>query len=152
MTDQIAVTSEMQERFAQWFRENYPGPNTVIHDPDWHAPKIFRAALLSVHRYAGGGPEAFLTPDYDHELKALPAYFHPLADGEKRFEVRRDDRGFQKGDVIRVREFVPGARSPREQYTGNETFVRVDWILTGGQLGIEPGFVVMSVSLLGDGE
>lgn len=53
MPDQIPVTSEMQDRFALWFRENYPGPNTVIHDPDWHAPKIFRAALLSVQRSAG---------------------------------------------------------------------------------------------------
>ena len=52
MTKQIAVTTEMQDRFASWFRQNYPGPDTVIHDPDWHAPKIFRAALLSVQRSA----------------------------------------------------------------------------------------------------
>jgi hypothetical protein len=24
--------------------ENYPGPHTIITDPNWHAPKIFRAA------------------------------------------------------------------------------------------------------------
>ncbi|WP_104019083.1 hypothetical protein [Roseovarius nitratireducens] len=41
----ITVTAEMQERFADWFRQNYPGPDTIIHKPDWHAPKIFRAAL-----------------------------------------------------------------------------------------------------------
>jgi len=29
--------------FAEWFAQNYPGPRTVIHDPNWHAPKIFRA-------------------------------------------------------------------------------------------------------------
>jgi hypothetical protein len=89
-------------------------------------------------------------PDYDHELKALSAYFHPLSDGRKKFEVRRDDRGFQTGDVLRVREFIPNARSPNLQYTGNEDFFRIEWILTGGQLGIEPGFVVLSLSPLDD--
>lgn len=90
--------------------------------------------------------------NHDHELKALSAYFHPIADGTKTFEVRRDDRGFQKGDVLWLREFVPHARSPREQWTGNSVFVVVDWILTGGQLGIEPGYVVMSISLISDND
>lgn len=29
--------------FVGWFRANYPGPNTIICKPDWHAPKVFRA-------------------------------------------------------------------------------------------------------------
>jgi hypothetical protein len=29
----------------QYFRANYPGPDTIIHSPDWHAPKIYRAAI-----------------------------------------------------------------------------------------------------------
>lgn len=83
--------------------------------------------------------------EFDHELKVLPAYFHPLSSGEKPFEVRRDDRGFQKGDVLWLREWEPklGGR-----YTRNAEFVRVTWILTGGQFGIEPGFVVMGVDLI----
>lgn len=31
--------------FLDWFRRNYPGPDTIIHKPDWHAPKVWRAAL-----------------------------------------------------------------------------------------------------------
>lgn len=31
------------DTFAQWFRKNYPGPDTIIHKPDWHSPRIFRA-------------------------------------------------------------------------------------------------------------
>lgn len=34
--------------FAEWFRENYPGPDTIIHDPDWHAPRIFRAVIRAL--------------------------------------------------------------------------------------------------------
>lgn len=30
--------------FTSYFVANYPGPNTIINDPRWHAPKIFRAA------------------------------------------------------------------------------------------------------------
>ena len=33
------------EEFTAWFRANYPGPDTVISNPDWHAPKVFRAVL-----------------------------------------------------------------------------------------------------------
>ncbi|PIE10021.1 MAG: hypothetical protein CSA72_10430 [Rhodobacterales bacterium] len=47
---QIAVTSEMQERFEAWFVQNYPGPNTVIHNPHCHAPQVFRAALHCVSK------------------------------------------------------------------------------------------------------
>ena len=32
------------QRFTEWFVENYPGPTTIISDPKWHAPKVFRAA------------------------------------------------------------------------------------------------------------
>lgn len=42
---QIIVTDMMANNFADWFRKNYPGPNTIIRDPDWHAPRIFRVAL-----------------------------------------------------------------------------------------------------------
>lgn len=31
-------------RFTEYFVRNYPGPDTIIYDPKWHAPRIFRAA------------------------------------------------------------------------------------------------------------
>lgn len=88
-------------------------------------------------------------PTHDHELKTVPAYFAPLLEGAKTFEVRRDDRGFQKGDVLWLREFVPNARTPQQQYTGRSILARISWILTAGQMGIEPGYVVMSVDVQG---
>ena len=36
--------AEAQREFTECFVKNYPGPHTVIMDPTWHAPKIFRAA------------------------------------------------------------------------------------------------------------
>lgn len=88
--------------------------------------------------------------EYDHELKVWPAYFAPLSDGRKSFEVRRDDRGFQRGDVLRLREYEPDRVGVK--YTGNACYARIEWILTGGQFGVEPGFVVMAIQLLEDDE
>ncbi len=36
------------EIFTEYFVRNYPGPHTIIGDPKWHAPKIFRAALYAI--------------------------------------------------------------------------------------------------------
>lgn len=84
-----------------------------------------------------------------HELKCWPNYFDAVESGEKTFEVRRDDRGFQKGDVLRLFRYDP----THGYYTapGGGKFSRrvvereVTWILTGGQFGIEPGYVVLGL-------
>lgn len=39
-----AIEAAALEYFTAYFENNYPGPNTVIGNPRWHAPKIFRAA------------------------------------------------------------------------------------------------------------
>lgn len=40
-----------------------------------------------------------------HALKVVAPYFDALADGSKTFEVRRNDRGFQKGDTLVLQEW-----------------------------------------------
>lgn len=74
-----------------------------------------------------------------HELKTRPAYFDAIRSRDKKFDVRRDDRGFQKGDTLVLREWSP----ERVGYTGNEERRTIKYVLTGGQLGIEPGYVVL---------
>lgn len=84
-----------------------------------------------------------------HDLKCWPAYFHQIETGEKPFEVRKDDRGFQKGDVLFLREWDPKrAEQTLGGYTGNATQVVVTYVLRGGQFGIEPGYVVMGIKVL----
>lgn len=34
--------------FTEYFVKNYPGPRTIIGKPDWHAPKIYRAAKHAI--------------------------------------------------------------------------------------------------------
>ena len=91
----------------------------------------------------------------EHVLKCWPVYFDAVKRGEKTFEIRKDDRGFQKGDILvlqRTREdslyeadwaWTPSyGETPRPKH---EMRVRVLWVLTGGQFGLEPGYVCMSI-------
>lgn len=78
-----------------------------------------------------------------HHLKTWPTQFQPIVDNLKMFEARRcDDRDFKVGDSLLLREWDPIL----EGYTGREVYRRVDYILPGGQFGIEPNHCVMSIS------
>lgn len=79
-----------------------------------------------------------------HALKTWPQYFDAVASGDKTFEVRRDDRGFQKGDELVLRRW----RNDIQCYDGQEVRKVISYILTGGQFGVEPGFVVLGLAAL----
>lgn len=87
-----------------------------------------------------------------HELKTLPNYWDAVNRGEKTFEVRRDDRGFQKGDTLRLLKMQKRAIGGYEveyDYSGGPSYVltkRIIYVLTGGQFGIEPGYVVLGLA------
>lgn len=40
-----------------------------------------------------------------HELKTTPGYFEQVWTGAKTFEIRYDDRGYQRGDEVVLQEF-----------------------------------------------
>ena len=42
-----------------------------------------------------------------HELKIHPQYYCRVADGSKTFELRNNDRGFQSGDLVTLKEWDP---------------------------------------------
>lgn len=44
--------------FTDYFVRNYPGPDTIIYDPKWHAPKIFRAAQYAIANATTTAPAA----------------------------------------------------------------------------------------------
>lgn len=47
-----------------------------------------------------------------HELKIWPQYYCRVADGSKTFEVRDNDRGFQPGDTVVLKEWDPEPQNP----------------------------------------
>ncbi len=48
-----------------------------------------------------------------HRLKIWPSYYQAVKHGQKTFELRNNDRGFQCGDVVILKEFDP----VKERYT-----------------------------------
>ncbi|MFL7901502.1 ASCH/PUA domain-containing protein [Azospirillum argentinense] len=77
-----------------------------------------------------------------HELKADPIPFGDVASGRKRCEVRQDDRGYQVGDWLRLREHDRTAGA----YSGREIIAEVTHIQRG--YGLPDGLVVLSIDAL----
>jgi len=76
-----------------------------------------------------------------HDLKTWPKYFHPVMTGVKTFECLLDDRNFQVGDRILLREWDP----KRKAATGRTLLCEITYKLPGGQFGIEEGWCVLAI-------
>lgn len=76
----------------------------------------------------------------EHELKVWPSYFAAIRDGTKRFEWRKDDRGYRVGDALVLREWSPDT----ETYTGEVERREVTYIARGA-FGIPADFCIMSI-------
>lgn len=62
-----------------------------------------------------------------HELKIWPQYYARVADGSKTFEVRDNDRGFQCGDSVLMREWDP-EKASCFQYSGRQITARIGYV------------------------
>lgn len=84
-----------------------------------------------------------------HILKTLPTAWDAIKSGEKRFEVRLNDRFFQRGDIVCLRKMDETGRYYETPY--GERFgtldlrFRIGWMLQGGQFGIDPRYVVFQL-------
>ena len=76
-----------------------------------------------------------------HELKVWPVFFEAMIKGDKRFEVRKNDRNFRVGDLLALSEWDPETKD----YTGRSIVRRIRYILPGGQFGIDPEYCVMTI-------
>lgn len=94
-----------------------------------------------------------------HELKCRPEPFQAVLDGHKMFEWRKDDRGYEVGDTLRLREWdtcdcggiVPECGGPGvcvevgACYTGRECTRTVTYIIREG-LGISDGYCIIGIN------
>lgn len=77
------------------------------------------------------------------KLKILPQYFEEVANGNKRAELRFNDRGFKVGDVYDLEEF------DGKTYTGRAITIRITHILEGFE-GLTKGWCMFSFVTLGE--
>lgn len=75
-----------------------------------------------------------------HELKILPHYFADVISGKKSFEVRKNDRPFNKGDLLALNEYDGDSKA----YTGNSCLVYVDYTLDDPEF-VKCGMVIMAI-------
>lgn len=77
-----------------------------------------------------------------HELKTWKAFFEAVINGEKTFEMRKDDRGFEVGDNLRLIEVDPDNDL---QPTGRIAKYTITYILKGEQWGILPEYAILAI-------
>jgi len=78
-----------------------------------------------------------------HELKCLPEHFEPVRLGLKLVELRLNDRNFQVGDELYLREYEPFAQS----YSGRTLHATITHIVSGGAW-LVPGYVALSIRVV----
>lgn len=80
-----------------------------------------------------------------HQIRLAKSYFDDVANGIKTFELRKNDRGYKKGDILEMMEFADGKN------TGRTVKVLVTYILED-YTGIEDGYCIMATKIMKDGD
>jgi hypothetical protein len=83
-----------------------------------------------------------------HELKTINPYFTDVWNGMKCFEIRKNDRGFEVGDVLWLREFDPACYMGGD-YTRKSVLATVDYMLPENTFaGLSDGYCALGVSVI----
>ena len=87
-----------------------------------------------------------------HELKIWPEPFEAVTLGDKRYEIRKDDRGYAVGDYLVLKEYDPSpdtsVQTRPRGFTGRECRVVLRYITPAGAWGLPPNLCVMSIEVI----
>lgn len=132
-----------EEGVCDWRRE-FKGEvgRTPEAGKDWRMLEVVTSefdvpSIEDVRGGAGGSEGGGVTI---HDLKTWPEYFEAVRQGNKDFEVRRDDRGFEFGDLLVLREWD----NANSEYTGR-SILRLVHSVFRDVPGLREGFVVMGI-------
>lgn len=81
-----------------------------------------------------------------HDLKTWPEPFEAIWSGAKRYEIRRADRPFKVGDLLRLYEWSPGTEA-----TGREVDAFIKHITPAGEWGLPHDVCVMGIEVVSRG-
>lgn len=74
-----------------------------------------------------------------HSVKILPKYYRHLA-YSKKFELRKDDRDYQVGDILELQEYENGV------YTGRTSRYEICYILRNcPEYGLMEGYCILGL-------
>lgn len=75
-----------------------------------------------------------------HTIKLARMYYEDVKSGKKSFELRKNDRGYKQGDILRMLEYAEG------EWTGREMVVEVTYLLED-YAGLEEGYCIMALKV-----
>ena len=78
----------------------------------------------------------------EHAIKIKEVYFKAVLSGEKTFEIRKNDRNYQVGDII---HFVPVDDECGMIIPHDPNAYRITYIFHGGEYGLEEGYCVFGI-------
>lgn len=78
-----------------------------------------------------------------YSLKLWSKYFEAVENGRKTFEIRKNDRDYQYGDILDLGEYDPD----KQQYTGRILRTKVTFLLRDPPY-VPEGYVCMSIKLI----
>jgi len=76
-----------------------------------------------------------------HNLKILEEFADAVYDGEKNFEIRENDRGYQKGDLVEFK--VIDKQGKEVDHCLNELQYKITYVLNGW--GLKNNYVVFGI-------
>lgn len=74
-----------------------------------------------------------------HNLKTETEYYQAIERGHKKFELRKNDRNFQKGDIVNLEEVVNGVKTGRVI-----SALEIQYVLQGGKYGLPDDYCVFN--------
>jgi len=80
----------------------------------------------------------------EHELKCHSEYFQRICTGQKTFEIRKNDRDYQVGDILALREYDPKTGWP-DHGSVDQRRVKIVYMTSYAQ---QEGYVVLGIELL----
>lgn len=76
-----------------------------------------------------------------HYLKCLPVYYARVENGDKPFEIRKNDRDFQTGDTLVLQQW-----EPEKGYSGQQLEKDITYVLTDvPHLGLQAGYAILGL-------
>ena len=74
-----------------------------------------------------------------HYLKTETEYFQAVENGNKRFELRKNDRNFNVYDLIYLQEVVDGRKTGRVSEPKE-----IKYVLKGGKYGLDKEYCIVN--------
>lgn len=89
-------------------------------------------------RMAAGAP---VREPKTHEVKLVASWWNDITSGKKRFELRKNDRGYKVGDKLLMQEYAAGA------FTGRTIMADITYMLEE-YTGLTEGYAILGIELL----